>query len=186
MQHYRSLARSEIREHFAAFCNARPAGGKFAHRACDLPAGSSPSMKWVNPPVAYMLQAGVGPLIDAGCDIPGLHTGDTSRVALEAYPGLLAREVLGRRSYKADDKARQDDARRVARTELIDALQAGHTRLALRLKLTREQRTALIDEPQGDLLDAVLCLMQAGWASQRTGWGLPADMDPLEGWIVSA
>ena len=186
MQHYRSLARSEIREHFAAFCNARLAGGKFAHRACDLPAGSSPSMKWVNPPVAFMLQAGVGPLIDAGCDIPGLHTGDTSRVALEAYPGLLAREVLGRRSYKADDKARQDDARRVARTELVDALQAGHTRLALRLKLTPEQRTALIDEPQGDLLDAVLCLMQAGWASQRTGWGLPADMDPLEGWIVSA
>ena len=88
-----------IREHFAAFCNARLAGGKFAHRACDLPAGSSPSMKWVNPPVAFMLQAGVGPLIDAGCDIPGLHTGDTSRVALEAYPGLLAREVLGRRSY---------------------------------------------------------------------------------------
>jgi hypothetical protein len=186
MQHYRSLARSEIREHFAAFCNARPAGGKFAHRACDLPAGSSPSMKWVNPPVAFMLQAGVGPLIDAGCDIPGLHAGDPTRVALEAYPGLLAREILGRRSYKADDKARQDDARRVARTELIDALQAGHTRLALRLKLTREQRTALIDEPQGDLLDAVLCLMQAGWASQRTGWGLPADMDPLEGWIVSA
>jgi hypothetical protein len=186
MQHYRSLARSEIREHFAAFCNARPAGGKFAHRACDLPAGSSPSMKWVNPPVAFMLQAGVGPLIDAGCDIPGLHAGDPTRVALEAYPGLLAREILGRRSYKADDKARQDDARRVARTELVDALQTGHTRLALCLKLTPEQRTALIEEPQGDLLDAVLCLMQAGWASQRTGWGLPADMDPLEGWIVSA
>jgi hypothetical protein len=186
MQHYRGLARSEIREHFAAFCHARPAGSKFAHRVCDLPAGSSPSMKWVNPPVAWMLHAGVGPLIDAGCDLPGLHPGDPSRVALEAYPGLLAREVLGRRSYKADDKARQDETRRAARAELLDSLQAGRTRLALRLDITPAQRAELVDDPQGDLLDGVLCLMQAGWASQRPGWGLPPDLDPLEGWIVSA
>ena len=38
----------------------------------------------------------------------------------------------------------------------------------------------------GDRLDAVLCLMQAAWASQRPGHGLPAGVDPLEGWIVSA
>jgi hypothetical protein len=186
MRHYRSLTRREIRATFAAFCAARPAGGKFAHRACDIPAGSSPSMKWVNPPVAYMLHAGVGPLVDAGCDVPGLHGGDPHRVALEAYPGLLAREILGRRSYKADDKARQDETRRAARAELLDALQAGQTRLALRLDITPAQRAELVEEPQADLLDAVLCLMQAGWASLRPGWGLPADLDPLEGWIVSA
>jgi hypothetical protein len=186
MQHYRSLERSEIRGRFAAFCAARPTGGKFAHRACDIPAGSSPSMKWVNPPVAYMLHAGIGPLIDAACELPGIHEGDPQRVALEAYPGLLAREILGRRSYKADDKAKQDEPRRASRTELLDALQAGHTRLALRLIITPAQRAELIAEPQGDLLDAVLCLMQAAWASQRPGWGLPADIDPLEGWIVSA
>ena len=40
--------------------------------------------------------------------------------------------------------------------------------------------------PAGDSLDAVLCLMQAAWASERPGYGLPADIDPLEGWIVSA
>ena len=63
MRHYQALSRAEIRATFKAFCDARPAGGKFAHRACDRPAGSSPSMKWVNPPVAYMLHAGV-PLLD--------------------------------------------------------------------------------------------------------------------------
>ena len=73
-----------------------------------------------------------------------------------------------------------------ASSELVDALQAGHTRLALRLGITAAQRDELIDEPQGDLLDAVLCLMQAGWANLRPGWGLPVDIDPLEGWIVSA
>ena len=39
MDHYAALPRPEIRDRFAAFCDARPAGGKFAHRACDRPAG---------------------------------------------------------------------------------------------------------------------------------------------------
>src|SRR5690606_7625052 len=64
MAHYGALSRASIREAFMAFCAARPAGGKFAHRATDAPARSSPSMKWVNPPVAYMLHAGVPRLID--------------------------------------------------------------------------------------------------------------------------
>ena len=63
-------------------------------------------MKWVNPPVAFMLHAGVPLLIQAGVSLPGLHAADPRRVALEAYPGLLAREILGRRSYKSDDKAK--------------------------------------------------------------------------------
>jgi len=28
--------------------------------------------------------------------------------------------------------------------------------------------------------------MQAAWASLRPNFGLPEDLDPLEGWIVSA
>ena len=54
-----------------------------------------------------MLHAGVPLLLEAGVSMPGLHAGDPDRVALEGYPGLLAREVLGSRSYKSDDKARQ-------------------------------------------------------------------------------
>ena len=186
MQHYAGLSRAEIRETFAAFCNARPAGGKFAHRVCDIPAGSSPSMKWVNPPVAYMLHAGVPLLIAAGVHVTGLHAGDEHRVALEAYPGLLARELLGTRSYKADDKARHTPERLIARKDLVDALEQGRTRLGLRLKLSHAQRDELVADASGDALDAVLCLLQAGWAAGQPGYGLPAAMDPLEGWIVSA
>ena len=186
MRHYAALSRDEIRSTFAAFCNARPVGGKFAHRACDRPAGSSPSMKWVNPPVAFMLHAGVPALIDAGVQLPGLLPGDPQRVALEAYPGLLARELVGSRSYKSDDKARQTPERLIARKDIVDALEQGRTRLGLRLKLTHAQRDALVDDASGDKLDAVLCLLQAGWASGQPGHGLPAAMDPLEGWIVSA
>jgi hypothetical protein len=188
MDHYAGLTRPAIRDTFAAFCAARPAGAKFAHRACDGPAGSSPSMKWVNPPVAYMLHAGVPPIRAARAHFPAHEAprADAARVALEAYPGLLAREILGRRSYKSDDAARQTPDRLIARLDLVDALEQGRTRLGLRLKLTAAQRDALGADASGDGLDAVLCLLQVAWAQRQPNWGLPADVDPLEGWIVSA
>jgi hypothetical protein len=191
MAHYASLSREEIRGMFKAFCDARPVGGKFAHRATDGPAGSSPSMKWVNPPVAYMLHAGVPRLIAAGVHMPGLHDGDVNRVALEGYPGLLAREILGNRSYKSDDKAKQTPERLIARKDLVTQLELGQTRLNLRLKLSHAQRDALIDDASGDSLDAVLCMLQAAWAQVQyaqgaKNYGLPKLVDPLEGWIISA
>jgi len=137
-----------------------------------------------------MLHAGVPLLRQAGVHLPGLCEGDRRRVALEAYPGLLAREVLGRRSYKSDDPARQDAARAAARAELVQALQDGLPRWGLRLSLTPAQAQALCEEPRGDALDALLCLWQAAWAAQQHAqghpcWGLPP-FDPLEGWIVGA
>jgi hypothetical protein len=189
MRHYAGLDRAQIRETFAAFCDARPVGSKFAHRRFDKLAGSSPSMMWVNPPVAYMLHAALPLLIEAGVHMPGLHEGDPSRVALEAYPGLLAAELIGkRRSYKSDEKAKHTPERLIARKDLITALEQGRTRLGLRLKLTHAQRDLLVDDASGDSLDAVLCLVQAAWAAGQGAprYGLPEDLDPLEGWIVSA
>ncbi|NDY89834.1 DUF429 domain-containing protein [Ideonella livida] len=186
MRHYTCQQRDDLRARFAAFCAGRPAGGKFAHRRCDGPAGASPSMKWVNPPVAWMLHAGVAGLLAAGVSLPGLHDGDPQRLALEAYPGLLAREVLGRRSYKSDDVARQTPDREQARGELLQALRAGCTRLGLRLQASPEQCQALCQEPRGDLLDAVLCLMQVAWSLDQPRHGWPPEVDPLEGWILTA
>jgi hypothetical protein len=192
MLHYAGLSRAQIRDTFAAFCASRPVGGKFAHRAADLPAGSSPSMKWVNPPVAYMLHAGVPRLLASGARIPGLHPGtNEDRIALEAYPGLLARELIGRRSYKSDDQRKQTPERLAARTDLLAALEAGTSRLGLRLGVTASQRAELLADARGDDIDAVLCLLQAAWGRQRAGsegpgYGLPQGFDALEGWIVSA
>jgi hypothetical protein len=186
MDHYAALARAEIRATFAAFCQARPVGAKFAHRAADRPAGSSPSMKWVNPPVAYMLHAGVPALRRAGVHLPGLQAGDASRVALEGYPGMLARELIGGRSYKSDEAARQTPERLIARKDLIEALVQGRSRLGLRLHLSSAQRDELAADACGDRLDAVLCLMQAAWALDQPRWGWPAAVDRLEGWILTA
>lgn len=198
MDHYASLSREAIRTTFAAFCDARPVGGKFAHRATDGPAGSSPSMKWVNPPVAFMLHAGVPLLRAAGAHLAGVqpHDPTAGKVALEAYPGLLARAVLGRRSYKSDDRAKQTPDRLIARKDLLAALETGAPSTAallggLRLRLRMAQHDALVADASGDSLDAVLCLLQAAWAARchaegAPRYGLPAELDLLEGWIVGA
>ena len=102
--HYASLDRATICATFVAYCDARPVGGKFAHRGADRPAGSSPSMKWVNPPVAWMLHAGVPRLVAAGVAIPGLDDDparvDATRVALEAYPGWPVARRSATRAYR--------------------------------------------------------------------------------------
>lgn len=170
----------------------RPAGNKLLHRATDraVPGWSSTSpLQTRYVPVGKMYFEGMKRLVDADVCLPGLRTGRFDAIALEAYPGLLVGEILGRRSYKSETDATPE--RLIARLDLIDALEQGRTRLGLRLKLSPAQRDHLAADPKGDRLDAVLCLMQAAWAQARheagaTRWGLSPDLDPVEGWILTA
>lgn len=170
----------------------RPAGSKLLHRATDQ---ARPGVSSTSPlqtryvPVGKMYFEGLRRLVDADVSLPGLRQGRPDALAFEAYPGFLAHELLGRRSYKSDADA--DQARLIARMDLVDALEQGRTRLGLRLKLSPAQRDHLVSDPKGDRLDAVLCLLQAAWAHARheagdANWGLPDAVDPIEGWILSA
>lgn len=169
------------------------------HRRTDtaLPGVSSTSpLQTRYVPVGKMYFEGLWRLAQAGVSLPGLDgplPADDGplppRLALEAYPGLLSTEILGRQSYKSDARDGRDDPRLLQRLTLIDALEQGRTRLGLRLKLSPAQRDHLASDAQGDRLDAVLCLLQAAWAHMRHAagdprWGLPADLDPVEGWIL--
>ena len=180
---------------------AESPGSKLIHRATDqaMPGVSSTSpLQTRYVPVGKMYFEGLHRLVEADLTLPGLRVGRADAIAMEAYPGLLAFELLGRRSYKSDAKAStpaevaSQQARLIARMDLVDALEQGRSqRLGLRLKLSPAQRDHLLSDPKGDRLDAVLCLMQAAWAhAQReagdTHWGLPAHLDPVEGWILSA
>ena len=146
-------------------------------------------MKWVNPPVAQMLHAGAPLLLACEATLPGQHNGRAERIALEAYPGFAARQVLGRRSYKSDDARKQTPDRRCAREQLLEALIApGATPPGLpRLQAPNDLHTLLLDDASGDSLDATICALQAAWGALRAAqdYGLPATRDRLEGWIVS-
>ena len=181
----RCATRMDFRALVDAWGNARPKGQRLIHRAADsaMPGVSSTSpLQTRYVPVGFMYFEGLSRLVAADVHIPQMRAGDAQRVALEGYPGLLAFELIGRRSYK--NSAEPD--RLIARKDLVDALEQGRTRLGLRCKLTHAQREAVVDDASGDRLDAVLCLAQAAWASQRPGLGLPPAIDPVEGWIVTA
>jgi hypothetical protein len=192
IRHIAALSRPQMVNTFKAFCDARPVGKKFAHRAADLVTGSSPSMKWVNPPVAYMLHAGAPRVLDAGLYVPGLQLPpknlSTARIALEAYPGYFARGVVGRHSYKSDDVKKQDAARKANRVALVQAMEDGRNSLSLAGKFSAVVKSLCIDDASGDSLDACICLLQAAWGWQRRDdfYGLPRAMHPVEGWIVTA
>ena len=168
-----------------AWGNTQPAGQRLLHRVADsaMPGLSSTSpLQTRYVPVGFMYYEGFSRLLAAGVNVPALHAGDTARTALEGYPGLLAHELVGRRSYKNDDSSE----RLLARKDILEALEQGRTRLKLRLKLTPAQAGALVADSSGDRLDAVLCMAQAAWASQQPRWGQPVQVDAVEGWITTA
>ncbi len=182
---HRCPTRMDFRAMVDAWGNGRPAGQRLIHRRTDTAmagVSSTSPLQTRYVPVGFMYYEGLSRLVAAGLTIPRLRSGDPVRVALEGYPGLLAHELIGRRSYKNSSSP----DRLIARKDLLEALEQGRTRLGLRLKLTHAQRDALADDASGDRLDAVLCLAQAAWASGRPGHGLPAEVDAVEGWIVSA
>lgn len=183
--HRRCPSRAAWRALIDVWGNTQPAGQRLLHRRADraMPGISSTSpLQTRYVPVGFMYYEGLARLVAAGVALPGLHAGDAERVAVEGYPGLLAFELIGRRSYKNSPAP----DRLIARKDLVDALEQGRSRLGLRLKLSHSQREALVDDASGDRLDAVMCLLQAGWASAQPGAGLPPDVDPVEGWIATA
>jgi hypothetical protein len=151
-------------------------------------------MRWTNPPVAWMMHAGVGRMLDAGLLFPAHHFPSqqaadpapnlsTARTALEAYPGFTARRVC-RQSYKSDVAAKQTIERAANRQTILRALVAGAAGLVPTLAISAAWTRRLLDDGSGDLLDAVICAVQAGHAASLPHYGLPSDLDPLEGWIA--
>jgi hypothetical protein len=189
---YCGQPRDRLRGAFKRWCAGRPVGDKFAWRRADKPAGSSPAMRWANPPVAWMMHAGIGRMLAAGLVFPAHGVprrrrrggAGADRIALEAYPGYTARRIVAG-SYKSDVAAKQTSDREARRRTIVRALVAGRAGLGVGLEVGRGWRRRLIDDGAGDLLDAVICGLQAGHAALVPGYGLPADVDPLEGWIAS-
>jgi hypothetical protein len=188
VEHCAAMNRLAFRARLDLYRASRPAGGKYVHRATDLPAGSSSPMKLVNPPVALMFHEGARRLAACDVHIPALRDGASSKIALEAYPGLLVRKQLGiRASYKSDTRTEHTAARASLRRTILQALRSGRP-LGIRLALEPALAKALVSNGSGDLLDAAICAVQAawGWTRRRSNYGLPADAPAGEGWIVTA
>ena len=183
VRHAESLGRGGFREALNVYRANRPDGDKEHRRAVDEVAGSISPQKLFGVPVGLMFFEGAPRLIRAGVTIPELQQGDPNRIVVEAYPGVVARNLIGRRSYKNDAKHKQTGDQHEARRAIFKALKAQSQQY---FGFAIEASNSLCDDPCADRLDALLCAAQAAWAWQRRDrrFGATANIDPLEGWIA--
>ena len=188
VEHCACMDRISFRSSLDTYRASRPVGRKYAHRATDYPAGASSPMKLVNPPVALMFHEGARRLAASDIHIPALLERNSSKIALEAYPGLLARKQLGiRDSYKSDTRREHTPARQAVRKQIVRALKTSKP-LGITLSMSRSLEDSLTKDGSGDLLDAAICAVQAawGWSRRASNFGFPPQAQPGEGWIVSS
>jgi len=172
------LSRKAFREELDEYRRPRAPGDKEHKRVTDALTGAVSSQKLYGVPVGLMFFEGAPRLLRSDVNIPLLRPTEDDRTALEAYPGVLARQLIGREPYKQDASALQSDAHAHARKRLLEELCAGNAGVGVSAPMS------LVDDPKGDTLDALLCAVQAALAFRRPNYGIPEAADALEGWIV--
>ena len=174
------LGREGFRSALTAYRETRPAGDKEHRRATDKAARSISPQKLYGVPVGLMFFEGAPRLLASGVTIPFLQQGDADRTVVEAYPGVLARALIGRRSYKNDSRSKQTADQREARFAILHRL---IEQAPACYGFAVEAPPDLCEDPGADHLDALLCAVQAAWAWSRRDerFGAPANLDPLEG-----
>lgn len=183
-----AMSKVEFEDTLHSYRATRSTGDKLHLRATDQLAGAISPMMLHRVPVGKMFFQGATRLDASGISIlPCRPTSDT-RIAVEGYPTLVARKFIGRRSYKSDVRGQQTIEKEMARREIVEGLRSAQVRkwYGLLVEMMDETREMLIGDAMGDMLDAVLCAVQAGWAymQRERGYGIPAECDRDEGWIV--
>ena len=165
----------------------RPPGGKWRYRLADSRSGSSSAMMLFRVPVGKMFYQGAPRLLASGVSVEPCRPTGAGRVAVEAYPAVVARRFLERASYKRDG-APDAPERRAARERLVTGLLSDSLaeEYGFAVEMGGSWRSRFVEEPAADALDSLLCAVQAAWAYTKRGenWGVPPECDRDEGWIV--
>ena len=182
------LSAAEFGQLLTEYRNARVSGDKHHRRDTDVLAKSQSPMTLFGVPVAKMFHRGAPLLERSRVNIIPCRPLNKDRIVVEAYPALVARRYIGKAKYKSDTRRQQTPKREAARRELLDLLHG--PRLAEDFGITLDIPGGLAGEFIGDAtadrLDALLCAIQAAWSwtLRDQNYGIPADVDPAEGWIV--
>ena len=182
------LSKNEFESAIRADMALRPPGSKYRYRLADRRSASSSAMMLFRVPVGKMFYQGAPRLLASGVSVePCRPTGDT-RVAVEAYPAVVARRFIARASYKNDERRKQTPAQRAARKELVDGLRSETLRREYGFTVAMEDswERDFVDDVSADALDSLLCAVQAAWAytKREENYGVPEECDPNEGWLL--
>ena len=182
-----TLPKEEFEGKIRADMALRPAGSKWRYRLADRRSGSSSAMMLFRVPVGKMFYQGAPRLLASGVRVEPCHRNGDTRVAVEAYPAVVARRFLDRTAYKRD-AVPDTPERRSARETLLAGLQSATLKEAYGfvVEMGSRWREEFVRDPSADALDSLLCAVQAAWAYMKRGegYGVPPECDPNEGWIV--
>jgi hypothetical protein len=123
--HAGSLGRQGFRHALEDYRRDRSFGDEEHRRKTDIAASSISPQKLYGVPVGLMFFEGAPRLVRSGVTIPGLKAGDPKRIVVEAYPGVLARQLVGRARYKNDTARKQTEMQHQTRRAMLDHILNG-------------------------------------------------------------
>lgn len=144
------------------------------------------------PPVGLMFHQGARLLLESPCEVVPQRVNGDSRKLFEVYPGVFAERFCGDKGYKEGKQAQAKE--RAAKRERMLELMCGerfHEVYGFTVKADVLHGRRMIDDAKGDILDSLICAIQAAWAwnKREENYGLPGPdvVDPdvlaFEGWI---
>jgi hypothetical protein len=191
--HVARMGKTNFRRTINAYRKGRAVGDKEHFRATDRNARAISPMKIYGTPVGMMFCEGAPFLLASPASVlPVLPDRDSRRLVLETYPKLVAKKILGSASYKTDDPQKVTGKQRQNRAKILAALRNPSHTGAVRAAYGRyvecgeSVARSCINDTSGDMLDAILCAVQAAWAwsKREKGFGIPRNANHIEGWIV--
>jgi len=182
-----ALPKEAFEDKIRADMAKRPAGRKWRYRLADRRSGSSSAMMLFRVPVGKMFYQGAPRVLASGVRVEPCRRNGDERVAVEAYPAVVARRFLGRTAYKRDSVPDTPE-RRSARETLLAGLESALLRevYGFTVEMDARWRDEFVQDPSADALDSLLCAVQAAWAYENRdeGYGVPTECDLDEGWIL--
>jgi hypothetical protein len=182
-----TLSRDEFVEALENYKKDRSIGDKEHKRQIDVLSNSISPQKLYGVPVGKMFYEGAKRLLQSPATIIPFRKADKNRIVFEAYPALVVRRLIGKKSYKNDAKSKQTQVLQKSRIEIVEGIESDKLQQEFAVKVIfNNYQERLINDATGDMLDAVLCAMQAAWGHlhRHKNYGMSESVDLAEGWIV--
>ena len=166
--------------------DSKPKGSKHLLRETDKLAGSCSPMMLYGVPVGKMFFEGATRLQASSASIWPCRVTNSNCFIIEGYPALVTRYLNGRRAYKSESM--DTPSRMLNRRSLVEKLlepDSLKSRYKISLNLSKNIIDSILNDPKGDVIDAVLCAIQAA-NFHISGIGKVEDIPKsvvLEGWI---
>ena len=185
------MSKQEFVETLNQYRQGRAFGDREHLRETDKIMGAISPMKVYGVPVGKMFFEGAPRLLKAGFSIlpcqPADNSRNDSKIVLEIYPALMARSLIGKQSYKSDEKRKQTPEMQLLRQEMIKQVRSHEflTKYGFDVVINEDIASECDRDPSGDTIDALFAAIQTASASRKPNYGIPENCDRLEGWICS-